>query len=355
MGAIDVDALLKEISPERPCGENLEYDPAFQELESLVQGRPQTQSGEAEEPDWRDITSRCGELLGRTKDLRVSLYLSLALLRMEGVPGFRDGLAVMGGLLEKHWDHVHPQPDPEDPKDFLARMNVVVSVAVTSFGDPYKFLPRLRETPLCNSRRAGRFCYRDIQLAKGEISLPEGSESKPPEMSTISAAFQDTDADELAATGTALQDLLKSVDKIDQLLTERAGADQAPDLSGLKKTLADICGQFRELSPGGQAPEGQEEHPQSPAQAQAEGVPHAETKRISGEIASRQDVIVALDKINKYYKKCEPGSPVPFLLEWAKRLVDKDFLAVIGELSPDAVAQFRAIVGAKVDSQGEER
>jgi type VI secretion system protein ImpA len=355
MGAIDVEALLKEISPEQPCGENLEYDPAFQELEALVQGRPQTQSGEAEEPDWRDIASRCVELLARTKDLRPSLYLSLAALRMEGVRGLRDGLALMCGLLEKYWDKVHPQPDPDDPQDYLARMNVIVSVAVTSFGDPYKFLPRLREAPLCNSRRAGKFCYRDIQVAKGEISLPEGSESKPPELAAVSAAFQDTETEELKATGDALQDLLKCVDKIDHILTERAGADQAPDLTGLKKTLEEISGQFRELSPAGLAGEGQVEQPQAAGEAQGEDVLGAGAKRISGEIASRQDVIVALDKICKYYKKCEPGSPVPFLLEWAKRLVDKDFLKVIEELSPEAVAQFRAIVGAKVDSQGEQK
>ena len=32
MSTINVDALLQEISPEAPSGENLEYDPAFQEI-----------------------------------------------------------------------------------------------------------------------------------------------------------------------------------------------------------------------------------------------------------------------------------------------------------------------------------
>jgi len=349
--SIDIEQLLQEISPEQPCGENLEYDPALQELETLIQGKPETQFGEAEEPDWGQIESKSIELFSRTKDLRVTLYLSLGLLQQDGVPGLRDGLVVMHELLERYWDAVYPQADPDDPEDYLERMNVISSIGVTTFGDPYKFLQRMREAPLCNSRQLGRFSYRDIQAAQGAVSRPEDSDAPAPALSAISAAFQDTDPEELQRTVAALQELSERVVRIDQLVTERAGSSQAPNLSGLKRTVDEISGKVREFLPEGlAAPAGEGE----PAGEEGEAPAPQAVQRISGEITSRQDVIAAIDKVCSYYQQCEPGSPVPFLLGWAKRLVQKDFMEIIEDLSPDGLAQFRNIVGVKVDSDEEQ-
>ena len=350
MSVIDLDELLKEISPDQPCGENLEYDPALQELETLVQGKPETQFGEAEEPDWRDIRNKSTEIFARTKDLRVTLHLSLALLQMEGIPGLRDGLSLMLALLEKYWDQVHPTVDPDDPEDYLERVNVIASIAVTTFGDPYKFLARLREAPLCNSRQFGRFGLRDLQLAKGDLSLPEGSDAAPPQLAAISAAFQDTDLEELKETAAALQESLECVNKIDQLVTERTGASQAPDLSGLEKAFSEILNQTQEFLPSAASADGGPEQAGAEEAGSSDAPAVAAAPRISGEITSREDVVTALEKIDKYYQQCEPGSPVPFLLQWAKRLVDKNFLEIIEDLSQDGLEQFRTIVGVKVDS-----
>ena len=42
----DAEALLTDISPESPCGEDLSYDIEFLELERLAQGTEETQVGE---------------------------------------------------------------------------------------------------------------------------------------------------------------------------------------------------------------------------------------------------------------------------------------------------------------------
>ena len=38
MSTIDVSALLAEVSEDQPCGEDMEYDPAFTDLEIAAQG-----------------------------------------------------------------------------------------------------------------------------------------------------------------------------------------------------------------------------------------------------------------------------------------------------------------------------
>jgi hypothetical protein len=59
MSVIDIEALLSEIAADAPCGEDLEYDPEFAEMEKLAQETPERQYGDtiipAEPPDWRGV------------------------------------------------------------------------------------------------------------------------------------------------------------------------------------------------------------------------------------------------------------------------------------------------------------
>src|SRR3954468_817355 len=109
----DVAVALQPIGADAPCGPDLSYDPAYAELDRLSQGVPEREMGQqkiaAEPPDWKGLRQRCEELLTRTKDLRVAVYLTLARLQTEGLPGLASGLAVVRGLLERYWDCVHPQ------------------------------------------------------------------------------------------------------------------------------------------------------------------------------------------------------------------------------------------------------
>ena len=70
-------------------------------------------------------------------------------------------------------------------------------------------------------------------------------------------------------------------------------------------------------------------------------------RRASGAIRSRQDAIRALDAVAEFFRQNEPSSPVPLFLERAKRLVSKDFLEVLADIAPDAVAQARAAGGLR--------
>ena len=65
----------------------------------------------------------------------------------------------------------------------------------------------------------------------------------------------------------------------------------------------------------------------------------------SGEIRSTKDVMQALERICVYYDRHEPSSPIPLLLRRAQRLVDKKFLEIIEDLSPDAMKQVQQVSG----------
>ena len=139
MVQFDVEALLVEISPDAPCGEDISYDADFLELERLAQGKAETQVGdyiqESEEPDWKQVYKLSLELLGRSRDLRLILYLTAASLRLTGLSRLRDGLALLRGVVERYWDHLFPQLDPDDDNDPLERMNIISALSPPLDGD----------------------------------------------------------------------------------------------------------------------------------------------------------------------------------------------------------------------------
>ena len=167
MSVIDINGILKDVSPDSPCGDNLEYDPAFGELERAARGKEEQTLGDAtvaaEPPDWRDVRDRSTALLGRTLDLRVAVYLTRALLNTDGLAGLGDGLSLLRGLLERYWDCVYPQLDPDDNNDPTFRVNTLVTLC-----DRDVMLLNVQEAPLVSSRALGRFGLRDLQIAKGE-------------------------------------------------------------------------------------------------------------------------------------------------------------------------------------------
>jgi type VI secretion system protein ImpA len=55
---------------------------------------------------------------------------------------------------------------------------------------------------------------------------------------------------------------------------------------------------------------------------------------VPGAIVSPQDVKATLRSLCDYYKDRDRSSPVPFLLERALRLLDKDFMQSVGDLAP---------------------
>ncbi|HUW18300.1 MAG TPA: type VI secretion system protein TssA [Sedimentisphaerales bacterium] len=348
MSELDVQRLLSEISAEAPCGQDLSYDQAFLALEDMVRTRPTGGvvpgvEEAVEEPNWREVREKSLELLQRSKDLRIAMYLTLALLRMEGLAGLCDGLSLLRGLLERFWDHLYPHLDPDDNYDPLERMNILQSLSPASVSeqDPMKFKQRLAEIPLCSSARMGKFGLRDIQVAKGEVAVSDGA-ARGPDMGVIDAAFQDTSTDELLATSQAVEKAMEYVATITTVFSQHASQGQAPDLSGFRSVLGSIhkCvqGYLAKRGYGAAVEEGT---------AVAGGAGEAQRGGIAltGDIRTSDEALLAIEKVCQYFERHEPSSPVPMLLRRAQRLVSKNFLEVIRDVCPDAMTHIEMIGG----------
>ncbi|HEU0200030.1 MAG TPA: type VI secretion system protein TssA [Burkholderiaceae bacterium] len=346
MQTLDVESLVTPLGGEAPCGDNLEYDPQFGELERALQGKAEVQYGAtlvaAEPPDWKLAKSRAIDLLARTRDLRIGVSLAQALLRTDGVAGFSDGLAVVAGLLQNLWDQVHPQLDPDDGNDPTMRVNAIAALC-----DAETTLRGLRETPLVSSRVHGRFSLRDLEVAAGDVPPP--ADSKPPEMSVIDGAFMDAPLEEVQQVLAALDGALAHTAAIEGVVMARVGAAQAIDLSALHKLLARARALVVERL--GRRPDAAAAVAANEATAGAGPAAAGAARRsLDGEINSRDDVVRTLERICDYYRREEPSSPVPLLLQRAKRLVPLNFYEIMADLAPDGLSQAEKILG--VNGQG---
>jgi len=329
------------VSDEAPSGENLEYEPEFGELERTAKGSAEHVMGdevvEAEEPDWKSVLSQSQELLTRTKDLRIGVLLTRAALNVHGPAGLADGTAVLKGMLEQYWDSVHPQLDEEDDNDPTFRVNSVLPLS-----DSDGMLRNILNMTLVSSRAVGRFSLRDVRVASGLLQ-PLQNQENVPDSALIAAAFMDCDVEELAADAGHIQAAIDNLGKFEAVFAENIGAANSPDISGLVDELKSLQVVYAEnLAARGVGVE-------LPDQVEAVAGGGGGPAPISGEVNSREDAIRMIDKICAYYERNEPSSPVPLLLQRAKRLVSKDFLEIMRDLTPDGVSQAENIGGITHD------
>lgn len=336
-------AFLEDIAPDNPCGDYLEYDPAYLELGKTIQGKPEDLiTGEAAQPpNWREIHKQALAILQQSKDMQVVIYLLRALIHLEGISGFRDGLTLLHALLEKYWEPIHPTLDPEDDLDPTARVNILEELSNFE-----SVLRPLSLAALVDSKSIGRYCLRDIHIATDKADAPEGTPK--PDVGMIKAAFMDAPEESLMASYQAINDSIGLVQALDSLVGGKVGVENGPDLSGLISLLKEMRYSFDQYAEMGAA-----DATESSAEESAEAGETTGASRKSGSvggIGSRQDVLKTLDLICKYYAENEPSSPVPILLQRAKKLVTADFMQIVQNLLPDGLTQLEQIKGPDPDA-----
>lgn len=337
---LDIASLQSSLGDDAPSGADLEYDPEFAALEQAGAGKPEQQYGDtiipAEEPDWPVVNKLAQALAGRTRDLRVAVWLVRSEARLHGLAGGAQALALVNGLLSNLWDSLHPQLDTSDNNDPTMRMNALAPLASGEAA-----LADLRAASVTGSR--GGLTLRDLELALGRAE-PGSNESVPNELAAMDALGQ------VLAQQPALADTvaggLQAVRDMARLLDDKVGS-QGPELNPLIKLLKVADDAVRRAlgtdsaeaaaDPGA---EGTTEGAAAPAGGRAMAVP--------GAINSREDVMRLLEKASDWLERHEPSHPAPLLIRRAHRLMSKNFIEIMQDMTPDGISQLRTLAGPDV-------
>lgn len=339
--------LLAAVSADFPCGDDLEYDPDFLQLERDAQGRPERVMGDAvqaaEPPQWRDIEQACTNLLQRSKDLRITHFLVQANLALHGLPGLAASLELIRDLLGEYWLHLHPQLDAADDNDPTVRVNALAGLTCDTN------IALLRDTVLVRSRAFGPVTLRAALHAAGIQHFA----SEQLSVEELAAALRDVEPEQLAQCRQALQLAREALDTIEHRVNDQVGSASGVDLSALRQPLRQALQVLIDYGPEGTEPAVavDDTHPEVSANDDQRPAPAAQPRATtrSDEVNSRDDVLQSLDRLLQYYARHEPSSPLPVLLRRAKHLVNADFATIVRDLIPDGLSQFENLRGPEGD------
>lgn len=343
MALIDVDTLLTPVGESAPCGPDLEYDSAFLALEDAARGKPEQQFGDtiipAEDPDWRKIQTLSGELMTRTKDVRVAVHLLRSSARLQGLAAAADGLRLIHGLLTQYWDHVHPMLDADDDNDPTMRLNALAPLV-----DGASFLADIRKSGLGAGRSS--ITGRDFELAAGKAQPNEGESVTPP--AGINQALLEAEGQQ-AGLLAALSGMVDTVTAIDAVVTEKATIS-GPEFRPLRVLLQTISDAAKAASGARTGADNAATADVGGDAAMATGgAAHMAVATTAGVLRTRDDAVQALEKVCEWIELNEPSNPAPLLIRRAQRLMSKNFMDIIRDLVPDGVDTISKLAGVPND------
>lgn len=326
MPDLDIEPLLSALEGDAPCGVDLEYDPAFLALLEAGAGKPETQWASAVPPEWLAVLDQSLQLARRTRDLRVAVWVTRAAARVHGLIGAVRGLQLVQGLIDRHWELVHPRLDSGDGNDPAMRVNALAPLAHPEAG-----LADVRAAALTDER--GGLRVRDLELGVGRAE-PLAGETVPTREGVLKALAKALEA--APSLAETLRAGHEAVAGIDTALTERIGAGRGPELESLKKLFEVLALAARQAS-GAAEPAGA---PSGGGAALARPMSWA-----TGPISSREDAMQALQRVSDWIERNEPSNPAPLLIRRAQRLMSKNFLEIIRDLVPDGMGQIEKLAG----------
>jgi type VI secretion system protein ImpA len=330
---LDEQQLLAPIGAEDPCGSDLEESgllASFYGFGLFGHSTPFDPN-----PDWHQVKTAALEALATSKDLRVLACVAAALLRTDGIPAFSRALRVAGHWLEHYWTQVYPPVD----EDAILRRN-----ALNCFADGMAIIEGLRRVPLIRSRQYGDVSLRDLDIAAGVYGA--GAEPSLDE-SHIKAAFATSPLEDLRVLEHSIAESLDAIVAIDLRMRAGGGVEAAPTFDALNAVLVRLRRAVRTHIAA--RPEN-DDALRGAAAGNGHGGASPESPGVPLPIVrSREDATRALDAVASFFRQQEPSSPVPLLVERAKRLVFKDFLEVLADIAPEAVSQARAAAGLRRD------
>jgi type VI secretion system ImpA family protein len=346
---IDAEALAIVLEGENPAGQNLEYDPLYMEMDSLAVEVPDSFMGESKlegrGPDWKKLSKNCLELWGKTRDLRVAVYLVIAeTLGGGGLEGLAAGLKLPVFLVKELWDSFYPKLDPDDDNDPLERLNVLamISPQTGAVNDPIMFIPRFREIRLVPSLN---YTLRDLLISLNEIEV---NDNRFIDSRLLRAELMNVAVTEIEGQSALVKEARDLITELGNEMDGKMAGSYSVDMSTLTHELdrmASLYGSLLEsLNPAAEGTVAESADSPAPSVTPNSG---EKISLLSYRASTRAEALLMLKKGAEYFQTQEPNSPIPLLINRALRFSEMNFIELIEDIVPDAVSRGRDILGIK--------
>lgn len=241
---IDLGAILNPIPGGNPAGEDLCYNTACDEIKEArrenytsedILGKGENRKDGDKKADWNKVIDlSINALTTKTKDLQIAVWLTEALVKIEGFEGLTIGLKMLTGFIKDFWDHVYPVIADGD---FEARANRIEYI-----NDKLSF--SIKQIPITDSKVTSGYSWLQWKESQGAtVAEKPVSGEKKVTSEDFNLAVHTSTGLYYVALETNLQQCCVALDGLEKVIDEKFGQKQAPNLTKLKKALDDV-GQF---------------------------------------------------------------------------------------------------------------
>lgn len=340
--------LLEPVTPDNPCGDSLEYDPAYMDLFSRLAPKEKkvinNTSGtgrlesEFEPVRWTEVERDCRQLLHRTRDLSLVMVLMRCRTQQGQAQGLVEVLTLLLALLQRYPHDLYPRIDSEGAFEPLARA-AVLSALTEQDG----LLCDIRQLPV-TSLPGMRLDVRDVERS---LASPRSDDAPLPEVVQRQLENLRDQHDSHYAMLLHAATLLHSVDA---LLVEQLGTD-APSLLPLLELLDKLTPRsvtlvsdeksFEHSSAEYAFGSNEDGTARGATEKQAEGMvfsPHASLAinvprlLLARDIPDRNYARDQMREVRLWFEEHEPSSPIPLLLRQTELVVGKRFAELVNLL-----------------------
>ncbi|BFM12103.1 type VI secretion system protein TssA [Simiduia litorea] len=366
---IDLESLKKPISEDSPQGADLRTDrsptSAFYAIKDARNAARAAERSALFDDNvdllapWKDVARLAPDILTNiSKDLEVSAWYTEALIRLHGLAGLRDGLALIKCLVTEHWEGLYPQPDEDGMETKVAPLT-----GLNGDGGDGTLLAPLRNMPITLEDAGGLFSFWQYQQARDADRIVDEDE-KSDRIDVMGYSLKNiTDT----ILSTSVSDSVAIVDTLEECLDYfkstqaalRQNCDKfAPPSTNISNLLEELLRTTRFMYK-----EKIEENEAlinaanaNDQESSAEGTPDMETgapgvKLVQGPIADREDALRRLEEIAAYFRRYEPHTPIGPSLErlvsWGRMTVSDLMMQLLPEES--ARGLFSQLTGVKLD------
>lgn len=341
----DFEAILAPLAGEQPTGVDLRQDFAptsvyFRLRDARAQARDaerQADTGGGDEGVpalWRPVaTMAISALKSTSKDLEVATWLTEALVRIAGLRGLMAGAAVIGGLVERHWDGLYPMPEEGDME---ARVAAVAGLS--GQGADGTLMQPLRKVALFRRPDGSPFSIWQYQAAV-ELSGITDPARRAQRIDSGVLPFEEVEKEARvagAAHWSAQRDLitktLASWKDMERAFDEKAG-DASPAANRVRELLEFVAETCQRFAP----PDATDGAAEMTSATAADGA--AVVAATPGSISGREQALRQLTEIAAWFKRNEPSSPIGFTLDEAVRRARLGWPELVAELVSDETAR----------------
>ncbi len=332
---LDLEALLAPIPGDTPAGASLRYAPDYDEIKSFLP-KPDRDAFESSGQDgqWAKLVQVASQKLrDKSKDLAIAAWLTEGLVHQHGFAGLRDGLLLIHGLCDRFWEGVYPLADEEGDLE-------------------------VRAAPLQSLlERNASLWVNEIPLTKNPVREPDTEEiipvtynlwhsivinqleDKKPLQGPMEQAAAESPTDFLQRLYEDMDEAETALRSLRDLLDERFGSS-APgatavleSISKCKSRVSTVLGK-RGINIGQSAEEGEGDSNTS-EQDGGSGSHASGNGAATGPIRSRDDALGKLREVADFFRRTEPHSPVPYLIQRAINWSRMSFEQLLVELVKD--------------------